>query len=51
MTRIFTIPYTKSLYADFAKPFRILVKELFFNKTSDLQPANGLKIKFLKKNF
>ena len=43
MTRFFTIPRTGDWYASFTKPFRILVKKLFFNNVSALQPANAIK--------
>ena len=32
-------------------PWEILVKELFFNKISTLQPANAIKTKFLTNSF
>ena len=32
-------------------PLEMLVKELFFNKTSTLKPANAIKRKLLAKGF
>ena len=32
-------------------PWEILVKELFFSKTSPIQPANAIKTKFLANEF
>ena len=35
----------------FLNPFKILVKELFFNEILALLPANAIKTKFLANNF
>ena len=48
---IFTIPHTRDCYEVLLNSWEILVKELFFNKISALQPANAIKTKFFAISF
>ena len=48
---VFTIPHTRDCYEVLLNSWEILVKELFFNKISALQPANAIKTKFFASSF